>query len=77
MSVEQGILKFDMDDKFGKEAFMRAVKAGDLALAISDIGEYLRGVERYQDPPDDIERIREKFYEILDDNNINLEEILS
>ena len=68
----KAILEFERDS----EEHRRAMKALDMAKAIWDIGSYLRGVERYQEEPDDIERIREKYYEILEDYNINMEEIL-
>ena len=53
----------------------RAVMSLDLALALWDIGEYLRGVDKW-DTGDDIEKIRKRFYEILEEYDINIDHLI-
>ena len=56
-------------------AYKIACKADDVASALFDISNYLRGVDKY-DTGDDIEKIRGKFYEILSDYDINLDNLI-
>ncbi len=39
---------------------------GNVAFsAIEEFGEYLRGQEKHGDPPDDIHKIRQRWYEAI------------
>ena len=69
----KAVLEFNLpdDDKEHK----RAIHSLDLALALCTIEEYLRGVDKYN-KGDDIEKIRETFYEILADHNIVLDDLI-
>lgn len=40
-------------------------------MCLCDIGNYLRSQERHGDPPDDIYKIYERFFEIMDDHNLD------
>lgn len=53
-----------------------ALKGRDALYAIWDILQYLRQVDRYQDPPDDIETIREEVCQLLNNNHIDIDELL-
>lgn len=69
----KAILEFNLPED--REEHFRAVKALDMAGCLWDIDQYLRTVYRYQETPDDIEKIREKFYEIMLEHGVNLEEL--
>ena len=56
-------------------AYHQANKSEDMASALWDISQYLRKVDRY-DLPDDIEKIRETFYDILTQYDINLDNLI-
>ena len=55
--------------------YVRATKAEDLAMALWDISQYLRGVDKY-DTGDDIGKIRGRFYEILSEYDLNLDNLI-
>jgi len=56
-------------------AYRQANKALDMAIALYDISQYLRKVDRH-DTGDDIEKIRETFYDILSQYDINLDSLI-
>jgi len=74
-------LTFDMSESEGLEAAKRAMKSLDLALALFTIGEYLRKLDKYgveeKDPNKLVSDIRDEFYSILSNYNIDLDEIIS
>jgi hypothetical protein len=55
--------------------FKRASQAFELTLSLWEISQYLREVDKYE-TGHTIEQIREKFYSILSDNNINLDNLI-
>ena len=55
--------------------FNMACKAGDMASALRDVGQYLRNVDR-RETGDDIEKIRKEFYDILTHHDINLDNLI-
>jgi len=78
----KAILEFDLNETNDISAHKRAVKALDMAIALWDIEQYLRSQTKYapdsmpQEAYDALEKAREKFYEILNDHNIGMDEIL-
>ena len=56
-------------------AYYQAVRAAYLASALWDISQYLRKVDRYE-TGDDIDKIRETFYDILTQYDINLDSLI-
>jgi len=44
----------------------------NMSCALDDIRNYLRSQYKYGDPPDDIEKIYEQFFEITNNYNIEL-----
>jgi len=78
----KAILEFDLNETNDISAHKRAVKALDMAIALWDIEQYLRSQTKYapdsmpQEAYDALEKAREKFYEILNDHNIGIDEIL-
>lgn len=82
--MSKAVLKFDLTDFDDRQEFERVIKATDMA---SVIWEYLRNsrkeIERKFesnegfDSYDGIEACFEKFGEILEKNNINIDELYS
>ena len=62
------------DDQF---EFDNAVKSNKMWHALTEIKDELRRIYKYEDLKENefemVERIREKFFEILSDNEINLD----
>ena len=55
--------------------FKRASKSTDMTQALEDISQYLRVVDKYE-KGDTIEQIRERFREILEEHDINLDNLI-
>ena len=73
-------LDFDLDDYNESLAFKRAVLADDSFSALWDISQVIRKYSRNKnnevktkEQSELISKIESKFYEILNDNNINLD----
>ena len=60
-----------------QEDYDRANAAMSLCSFIHDFDNYLRGQYKYAEEPDDIEKIREKWYEIMRSENIDMDKIYS
>ena len=77
----KAILEFDLTNEEDISDYKRANSAIGLARALYQMQDYLRSEYKY--PPDTqtqlesatVERIRDKFFEILNINNINLDEL--
>lgn len=59
----KAILEFTLPED--NPEFQRACQAADAFCAINEFSEYLRGQEKYADPPDDIHMIRGKWYNVM------------
>lgn len=78
----EAILKFDLNEFDDRVAHMRAVKALDLCLMINEFEEELRKLVKYS--PDSLPEekyqgyveVREKFYEIMNQHSINMEQLI-
>uniref|UniRef100_A0A6M3KNE8 Uncharacterized protein n=1 Tax=viral metagenome TaxID=1070528 RepID=A0A6M3KNE8_9ZZZZ len=72
----QAILVFDFDDKDrdDKQEFELHMKACAMYSVIWDFKQYLRNEEKYKELPkaedDYLEKITNKFYELLNENEI-------
>lgn len=72
----KGILEFNLDEPFDRLAHQRAVNATNSYLALNAIGQELRQIYKYgENDTIEIEKLREMFYEILSDHNINLNDL--
>lgn len=79
----KGTLEFNLDDSVDMEAYLRAVKSTNLAIALWDMDQYLRGEIKHA--PDSmpvevfnkLQDVRGKLRDIMSDNNINLDELMS
>lgn len=72
----KAILEFDLEDHDQKMAHLRCVKALNMAICLWELDQELRNIDKY-DKPYDIESLREKFWDCLGDNNVNLEELIN
>ena len=77
----KAILEFDLNEQEDIVAHKRATKALDMALALWDIDHYLRTQVKYnealtQEAQDAFESAQERFYEILNERNVSIDEIL-
>jgi hypothetical protein len=75
-------IKFDLNDPDDVMAHMRAVKSTDMALALWDITHNTKkGLEwsmegKEIDKYEALELVYEKIYEILEEHNIKLDDII-
>lgn len=69
----KAILEYDLPDE--EKLHLMAVRSFDLAMALWDVDQYLRKVDRH-DTGDDIEKIRDTFYDILTAYDINLNKLI-
>lgn len=74
-------LKFNLDDEDDSIQFDRVMRATEITIALYDIEQLLRREVKYTNcTPEVYERlsdIRDKFYEILNDHGIKLDDILN
>ena len=74
-------LEFDLDEGQDKTAHLRCVKAVNMAIALWDMDKYLRGLIKYGELDDAIyktlEDTRDKLREIMSENSIDLDELIS
>jgi hypothetical protein len=72
-------LTFDVDNKESNDEFKYkcAINATNMYLALNEFADYLRQQWKYAEKPDDIDTIREKFYECLSNEGINLDNMSS
>lgn len=74
--MSKGILEFNLDDSFEKEAFKRASSATDAYLVLWDIQEYLRNKSKYGEADwMPISEIQERIGEFLEKYNVDLDDL--
>jgi hypothetical protein len=66
-------LIFDLDDVDDRQNFQRATQALNLCAALYEVSQVLRTQERHDGPP----LTKDKFWEILGENNVDLDQIYS
>jgi hypothetical protein len=80
--MAEAILKYDLNDSDDCMAHMRAVKSLDMALALWDITHNTKkGLEwtmegKEIDKYEALEMVYEKIYQILDEHNIKLDDLI-
>ena len=77
----KAILEFNMDEIDDVTAHKRAIKSLDMILALSDFDNHLRSELKYNDNLSEVEydlldRTREKLYQIMNDHNVSIDELL-
>ncbi len=80
--MAKGILEFDLNEPDDIMPHKRAVKATDLALALWQFGYNTRkghewNLDKYETKEDLLDAIYEQFWEIIDEHNIKLDEIIN
>ena len=80
--MAKAILKYDLNDTDDAMAHMRAVKSLDMALALWDITHNTKkGLEwsmegKELDKYEVLDMVYEKIYEIFDEHNIKLDDLI-
>lgn len=81
--MAEAILKYDLNDTDDAMAHMRAVKSLDMALALWEIiYNTKKGIEWSMDGKDiskydALDMVYEKIYEILEEHNIKLDDLIN
>ena len=80
--MAKAILEFDLSNPEDANDYKRANKALSMAIALWDIDQYLRAQTKYapdsmsEETYNALSEAREKFYQILNERDINIDEIL-
>jgi hypothetical protein len=78
----KGTLEFNLDDQEDEVAYMRCVKAKNLAIALWDIDQYLRTSIKHapdsmsKEVYDALQETRDELYRIMSHHSIDLDELL-
>lgn len=68
------ICKFDLDDEDDAFKYNCSLRAPYMFQALVDYSQWLRGICKHGDPSQhDANACRDKFWEILGENNVDLE----
>ena len=77
----KAILEFNLDNSDDQMAHLRAIKATDMAVALWEMDEYLRGLIKHGDLDhtvyDALQAARDKLYEIKSKHSIDLDELIN
>lgn len=79
--MAKAILEFDLNEPEDRNEHERMMKSLDLCLALWDIDQYLRSQTKYndnltQEQYDVLDLARTKFYEIMNERSISLDDLL-
>jgi len=77
----KAILEFNMDEIDDVTSHKRAIKSLDMILALSDFDNHLRSELKYNDNLSEVEydlldKTREKLYQIMNEHNVSIDELL-
>jgi len=78
----KGILEFNLDEHADETAYLRAVKATKLAVALWDMDQYLRKHTKYapdsmpSEVYDALQEARDELHRIMSHHSIDLDELL-
>jgi hypothetical protein len=81
--MAEGILKYDLNDFDDRMAHLRAVKSLDMAIALWDITHNTKkGLEwsmegKEMDKYEALEMVFDKIYEILEEHNIKMDDLVN
>jgi hypothetical protein len=81
--MAEGILKYDLNDFDDRMAHLRAVKSLDMAMALWDITHNTKkGLEwsmegKEMDKYEVLEMVFDKIYEILEEHNIKMDDLVN
>lgn len=74
--MPKGIIKYDLSDSDEEMSFLRAIKSLDVVLALWDIDQRLRSLEKYPEAGEENKFTREEFFDILDSHSIKLDDLI-
>jgi hypothetical protein len=78
--MAKAILKFDLSDPDDRLDHMKAVKANDAFLALWNISDKYRSLLKHGDLSDDkyevVENLYKEFFEEMESQGINLDELI-
>jgi hypothetical protein len=78
----KAILEFDLNEPDDVTAHKRCVQAVDLAIMLWDVEQELRKLTKYapdsmsEETHDELTKLREWFYETLNEKNISIDNLL-
>lgn len=71
----QAIIKFNLDEPRYKRRHEITLQAEKYLSALTDIREFLLHIDKYSEYSTPFSAFNDKFYEILDDNDIDLDKL--
>ena len=73
----KAILEFNLDDVSDRLAHKRCVNATNAYIALFEVNEKLRQINKYGDGTDkvDVGELREIIFDIFDANGVNLDDL--
>lgn len=74
--MAKAILEYDLNDPDDRVAHLRAITSLDLVLMMWKYDQHLRSEYKHGDKPEAYE-YREKFIEMMNEYNIDLDQLLS
>jgi hypothetical protein len=72
-------LTFNLDDEDDSMAFSRCTQSLQLTLALLEMSNHLRSVTKYGEDEKEVEayeKVSERFYEILAEQGINIDNLI-
>ena len=72
-------LTFNLEDEDDSLAFSRCAKSLEMALALWEMSNHLRSVTKYSEDEKEVEayeKVSERFYEILAEQGINIDNLI-
>jgi thioredoxin-like negative regulator of GroEL len=73
--MAKAIIEFNLNDPEDADAHYRCANALNLVTALWEIDNRLRSIVKY-DSGETVEQFREEFYNILQENSINLDKLM-
>lgn len=79
--MAKGVLEFDLNDPDDIQAHLRATHATDMALALFEFGHNTKksfewSFEKYETKEDLLDAVYDKFWETLQQYNVNLDSLI-
>jgi hypothetical protein len=80
--MPEATLKFDLNEPDDIQAHLRAVKSTDMALGLFEFGHNTKkgfewSLDKYETKEDLLDAVYDKFWEILNEHDINLNKLIS
>ena len=80
--MAKAILEFDLNESEDRDEHARMMKSLDILMVMWDYDQYLRTQVKYnenltQEQHDVFQEARDKFYELMNDRQVSLDDLLS